>query len=89
MSSALDPKDCGVELGRAGDRKSRRISESPVEAWRLPCHPYYKQSNELLDEEKFDAPVEGSCRAFVGVFANSVPSWIAPLFFVQFISREI
>jgi len=60
-----------------GKRKNRQesmwiaTSELPTS----PGHPFYQRLNELLNEAKFDAFVEGQCRKFysAGVGRPSLP----------------
>ena len=48
-------------------RKRRRQHGLWISAADLPttaAHPFYRRLNALLDEQKFDEFVEGTCRSF-------------------------
>jgi transposase len=49
---------------RQSQEKQEEIWIANVELARSPGHPFYRRLNELLDEEKFDAFVEGLCGKF-------------------------
>jgi transposase len=49
---------------RQAQQKQEEIWIANVELARSPGHPFYQRLNELLDEEKFDAFVEGLCGKF-------------------------
>jgi len=49
---------------RQSQEKQDEIWIASAELARSPGHPFYQRLDELLDEEKFDAFVEGLCRKF-------------------------
>ena len=64
----------GMAMGkRRKGQESMWIAKSDLPT--SPGHPFYQRVNELLDEAKFDAFVEGQCRKFyaAGVGRPSLP----------------
>ena len=49
---------------RQSQAQQEQIWIANVELARSPGHPFYQRLNGLLDEERFDAFVEGLCRKF-------------------------
>jgi transposase len=65
---------------RGSQEKQDEIWIANVELARSPGHPFYQRLNELLDEEKFDALVEGLCRKFYAAKMGR-PSLVPGIYF--------